>query len=123
MRLKGISDSGFQRLAQSTAEDFYHISTSKFEQFDSGMGFGSQMWFSRTAPDAANQFHGAGLRPGEPRYLYRVKLNYTNPAGWDEYDSLMIDQIISEGYDAVDLGETVIVFDEDIIEIEEITEV
>jgi len=117
MKLKGISKKGLLRIAQGTGQLYYHISNELFDSFDSSMGVGSQMWFGKTPPDEDNQYLGAGLYPGRDRYLYTVRLNFTNPAGWEEYDKLLLDQIIAEGFDAIELEESVIVFDEDLIDI------
>ena len=119
-----ISKEGFRRLGQEGSDTlYYHISNEFFDRFDNQMGVGSQMWFGMTPPDESNQYYGAGLYPNKVKYIYTVHLNFTNPAGWDEYDRLALDQIIAEGYDAVKLDDTIIVFDEDIIDIVEVSQV
>ena len=123
MKLKGISQKGLLRIAGGAGQLYYHISNELFDSFDSGMGVGSQMWFGKTSPEESNQYLGAGLYPGKDKYLYTVRLSFTNPAGRDEYDRLLLDQIIAEGFDAIELDDSVIMFDEDLIEIVDVQKI
>jgi hypothetical protein len=124
-----ISEEAYLRIqaamdAMDAAEkEYYHISSSKFDAFDSTKGFGSAMWFSDTPPSSENDFQGAGLDPRKSKYMYTVKLNFKNPAGWEEYDRMALDQIVQQGYDSIILDDAVVVFDESLIDILDIEEI
>lgn len=51
------------------------------------------------------------------RFVYEVLLDVKRPAGWKEYDQLMLDQITSMGFDSIHLDSNWVVFDPDRIQI------
>jgi hypothetical protein len=64
-------------------------------------------WFTANKEAALSREVGAsGSKHLMPVYLRACKL-----AGWDEYDRLTYDQLISEGFDGVKLDDNFIVFD------------
>jgi ADP-Ribosyltransferase in polyvalent proteins len=75
----------------------YHGTSAKFSKFSKKRAIGSQFWFTSSKAsietgDVGAQ--GAGV-------IMPVYLSIQQPAGWKEYDQLMLGQIRSAGYDGI----------------------
>jgi hypothetical protein len=95
----------------------WHISNAKFNRFDPSMTAQGIIWFSKDKEDLINNLHGASINNRKPVYLYQCRVDAHNMAGWEEYDKYGIGQLISMGYDAIDLDDDVAVLNQDIITI------
>lgn len=89
----------------------YHGTDSDFSAFDPGKTMDGMFWFSGDRQAIESGEVGAA---GSGRVI-DAYVSIKNPAGWEQYDSLTIDQIIQEGYDGLileDDGElTVVAFE------------
>ena len=45
------------------------------------------------------------------KFIMKVKLTVNKIAGWDEYDDMLIDQILDAGYDSINLDDDWIIFE------------
>jgi hypothetical protein len=85
----------------------YHSTNDVFDAFDQEKTMDTAFWFTANKEAALSREVGAsGSKHLMPVYLRACKL-----AGWDEYDRLTYDQLISEGFDGVKLDDNFIVFD------------
>ena len=75
----------------------YHGTGAKFEAFDIEKAADGKVWFTNSIDDIkAGEVGAAGKGEIIESYL-RIK----NPAGWDEWDKLTTDELISRGYDGL----------------------
>ena len=75
----------------------YHGTDKEFKTFDIEKATQGLIWFtSNKASIEAGEAGAAGSG-----YILELKVNLQNPAGWKEYDSLVLDQIEQQGYDGV----------------------
>jgi GNAT superfamily N-acetyltransferase len=104
---KGLDMSQEGRMARAKAMGFdvdtpvYHSTAKDFDAFDPDRAIGTQFW---TTTDRASIEAGevGAQGSGVIKTLYhRIK----NPAGWDEYDKLGIDELIARGYDGLKLSD------------------
>ncbi len=91
----------------------YHGSDHYFNKFDVRRSAQGVFWFSEDKEDILSGKAGIGI----PKYLYTVNLNVRNPAGWDEYQKLFLQQIKNMGFDSIKLDNNWVVFDSDNIKI------
>jgi hypothetical protein len=91
-RLQRARDQGFD-----TDTVYYHGTNKDFDAFDPDRAIGSQFW--STTDRAAIEGGEVGAQGnGVIKELYA---KVQNPAGWDEYNRLGIDELIRDGYDGV----------------------
>ena len=88
----------------------YHISNTKILKvsFDNlSEGF----WIAHSLRELLNcgDYCGASIINSKPLYIHKVQYDDGRSAGWDEYDNLMIDQIINKGFTVVNLTDTSII--------------
>lgn len=95
----------------------WHISNKKFKKFNPDISSLGVIWFAKDRQDLLENLHGASIGINDPIYLYKCQVIANKIAGWDEYDKYLIEQLISMGYDVVDLDNDVIVLDENKISI------
>jgi hypothetical protein len=91
----------------------YHGSSEMFGEFDhehSAMGI---FWFTEDIEDIKNGTSGAVSN----KYIATVELSVKNTAGWEEYESKMLQQIEEMGFDSIKLDDTWVIFDSDRIKI------
>jgi hypothetical protein len=82
----------------------YHATGHKFSEFDSNKTQDSLFWFT-------HDFHNIGnVGAASIKHVMPVFLNIRHLAGWDEYDNLNIDQIISKGFDGIKLDDDFVAF-------------
>jgi hypothetical protein len=74
----------------------YHGTNSKFDRFDTRKSLGV-VWFSDSKDQIASGDSGAQ----GTKYIMERLITLKNPAGWDEYDRLSVDELIRDGYDGV----------------------
>lgn len=98
-------------LTAAVPKTLWHLSNARFRKFDPRMGAQGILWFSKDRDDLLRDRHGANLRTSVPVYLYEVRTTAKNPAGWEEYNKLMLSQLRQQGYDSIDLGEDVAILD------------
>ena len=82
----------------------YHASGVKFTEFNSDKTMDSLFWFTHDL----HNIHNSGAV--SIKHIMPVFLNAKKLAGWDEYDDLTIDQIISKGFDGIQLDEDFVMF-------------
>lgn len=76
----------------------YHGTNEKFDKFDFDKSMASGgVWFSSSKDDIKDGTSGAA----GTKYILKRTLTLNKPAGWDEYDKFMIDQLVNDGYDGV----------------------
>jgi hypothetical protein len=89
----------------------YHGTDTEFTSFDRKRAIGSQFWFT----SSRNKIESGDVGANASGVILEVYLSIQNPAGWKEYENLMIAQIRSRGYDGIILPDadenTYIVFD------------
>ena len=64
-------------------------------------------WFSEDFDRIKNNESGAV----DTKYIMKVELTVDKVAGWDEYDDLLIDQILDKGFDSIQLDDDWVIFD------------
>ena len=75
----------------------YHGTNSKFKKFNLKKATQGIIWFTTNKKEIESGTIGA-QGSGIILSLY---VRIENPAGWKEYDQLMLDELISRGYDGV----------------------
>ena len=105
-RMKRAEEQGYD-----TSTPVYHGTDSDFLEFDPERSSYGQL-YSTTDKAAVESGEVGAAGHGVVKELYQ---NIQNPAGWDEYDNLFIDQIQGRGYDGIKLPDgdhtTMVVFD------------
>lgn len=91
----------------------YHGTNDLFSEFDAEKTQDSMFWFSTNKESIISGDSGAA----GTKYIMTCLLSVNNPAGWDDYDKLTTDQLISNGFDSVKLENDFIVFDSNKIKI------
>lgn len=91
----------------------YHGTNSLFNRFNPDRTQDSLFWFSTNKDKIITGNSGAT----GSKYIMTCLLNIKNPAGWNEYEMLNVDQLIVLGYDSVKLDDDYIVFNPDNIQI------
>jgi hypothetical protein len=105
-RMQRAKEQGFD-----TDTTYYHGTKDDFGAFDPDRAIGTQFW--STTDKAAIESGDVGAQgKGVIKEMYS---NVKNPAGWDEYDKIGIDELRARGFDGVKLNEgdqsTLIAFD------------
>lgn len=77
----------------------YHGTAKEFEAFDPDRSIGGQYWF--TTDRKAIEEGGVGAQG--KGVIMDVYLSIQNPAGWNEYENLMLDELTARGYDGLAL--------------------
>jgi hypothetical protein len=77
----------------------YHGTGESFTEFDPSKTIGGQFWF--TTDNAAIEKGEVGAQGHG--VIIEAYLSIQNPAGWAEYDNLMLDEIIQRGHDGLAL--------------------
>lgn len=95
-----------------TSRPVYHGTDTDFLEFDPDRAIGSQFW-STTDKAAVERGDVGAAGHGVIKELYH---NIQNPAGWDEYDKLLLDEISGRGHDGLKLSDpdghaTMVAFD------------
>lgn len=105
---KALDMSTPARMARAKAMGFdvdnpvYHGTSEDFDAFDPDRAIGTQFW--STDDRAAVESGEVGAQgKGVIKELYQ---RIENPAGWDEYDNLGIDELIGRGYDGIKLPDS-----------------
>ena len=91
----------------------YHGGPAPIRNFDLKKSAMNIIWFSEDKDKILRGDAGVDI----PKFIMTVELDVKNPAGWDEYNRLVLDQITSMGFDSVKLGDDWIVFDTDNIKV------
>lgn len=87
-----------QFLNESVIEQtVYHGSDKLFKKFNPKKTIGGIIWFTSDKQKIINKEVGASGHG----FIYELKVNINNPAGWKEYDKYVLDQLESMGYDGV----------------------
>lgn len=73
----------------------YHGSDKSFRKFNPKKSIGGIIWFTSDQRKVLEKEVGAAGHG----YIYELKVDLKNPAGWDEYDKYLIFQLESMGYD------------------------
>jgi hypothetical protein len=73
----------------------YHGTDKEFKIFDLGKATQGLIWF--TSDKASIEAGEAGAQGSG--YILELKVNLKNPAGWEEYNRLVLDQLEQQGYD------------------------
>lgn len=117
--MRGISDNGLLRIAQSLQApgSLYHISNNLFQRFDAEFLAQGVVYFAKSRDDLLSGGSGADANFAKPVYLYTCTTSASHPAGYDEYDRYSLDELESQGYDSLDLEEDFVVFDPGKVEI------
>jgi len=79
----------------------YHGSDKSFSKFNLKKSTQGIIWFTSNKENIINKEVGASGHG----YIYELEININNPAGWEEYDKYVLDQLQSMGYDSVILPE------------------
>ena len=77
----------------------YHGTDADFNEFDPERAVGSQFWSTTDKAAVESGEVGAAGHGVIKELLHKIN----NPAGWDEYDDLFLDEIIGRGYDGLKL--------------------
>jgi oligoribonuclease (3'-5' exoribonuclease) len=96
----------------------YHGSNRPIQRFDLGCSSQGIVWFSENKEKILSGESGAS----SIKYLIEVVLTVSNPAGWDEYEKLMLAQIKQEGFDSIHLDDDWVIFDPKNIKITKVTD-
>jgi hypothetical protein len=110
-------------LVASVPRTLWHVSNHKFRRFSLANAAQGILWFAKDRDDLVRNLHGANINSRRPVYLYEVKTTARNPAGWDEYDKLYLDQIRQMGFDSIDLDDDVVIFDPKDVRVVEVEEI
>jgi hypothetical protein len=73
----------------------FHGTSTEFEAFDPEFTIGGQFWFT-SSRDAVEKGEVGAQGRG---VIQEVYLSLKNPAGWDEYNRLTLDEVIQQGFD------------------------
>ena len=85
-----------QNLAQNTYKVF-HGTNQEFEDFDLNLATQGIIWFTDSVDSIKKGEHG-GMGN---KFIMTRYITLNNPAGWDEYEKLGLQQIEDMGYDGV----------------------
>ena len=77
----------------------YHGTDADFDEFDPERAVGSQFWSTTNKAAVESREVGAAGHGVIKELLHRIN----NPADWDDYDNLLLDEIIGRGYDGLKL--------------------
>lgn len=91
----------------------YHGTISRFNKFDVRKTAQGIFWFTEDKDALLRGEVGID----KPKYIITATLNIENPAGWKEYDKLMLQQIHDRGFDSIHLDDNWVVFDSEDINI------
>lgn len=83
----------------------YHVSSVKFKKFDLKFTPQGIIWFSKVKPDNPYNVDGAAISRYKPVYLYTCSVKAKQVAGWDLYNDKSLYELVSLGYDFVDLDD------------------
>lgn len=75
----------------------YHGTNQEFEDFDLNLATQGIIWFTDSVDSIKSGDHGGAGN----KYIMTRYITLNNPAGWDEYEKLMLQQIEDMGYDGV----------------------
>lgn len=84
----------------------YHGTNKQFDKFNLDNAAQNIIWFTSDKEKIARGESGAS----GSNIIMKAYLKITNPAGWPEYDKLVLDQIIQQGYDGIILDDDYVVF-------------
>ena len=106
-RLARAAEQGYD-----TSRPVYHGTDTDFLEFDPDRAVGSQFW-STTDKGAVESGEVGAAGHGVIKEMYH---GIQNPAGWEEYDKLLLDEISGRGYDGLKLSDpdghaTMVAFD------------
>jgi len=85
----------------------YHGTEHDFDAFDTNKSFDTGLWFTSNKDKIVNGNSGAGTS-GK---IIPVYLKITKMAGWDEYDRMDFGELISAGFDGIQLDDDYVVFE------------
>ena len=80
----------------------YHGSNHQFTKFDLNKTAENVAWFSDSIQDIKSGDAGAD----SSKYIMEFEITIENPAGWDEYDKMSLDELINGGFDGVILEDS-----------------
>lgn len=84
----------------------YHGTNQQFDKFSLENAAQNIIWFSSNRDKIERGESGAA----SSKIIRTAYLKITNPAGWEEYDKLLLDQLLQEGYDGIILDDDYVVF-------------
>lgn len=73
----------------------YHGTNTKFKNFDLTKSTQQIVWFTS---DKNKILRGEAGAQGQG-YIIKAQVSINNPAGWDEYDKLSLEELQRDGYD------------------------
>jgi hypothetical protein len=73
----------------------YHSSSANFRKFNFKTALQEIIWFTSDIDSLKREEKGAQGN----KIIYSLQVDIKNPAGWDEYEKYMLDQLKSMGYD------------------------
>lgn len=73
----------------------YHSSNFDFKKFSFKNAIQRIIWFTSDLDSLKRRDKGAQ----GSKIIYTLNINLKNPAGWDEYEKLLLDQLRQQGYD------------------------
>ena len=79
----------------------YHGTNNDFDNFDLNKTAQGIIWFTDDKNRIINQTHGGDGN----KIIITALITINNPAGWDEYEKLGLQQIEDRGYDGIILPE------------------
>jgi len=90
-----------EKIPSVIQQDVYHSSNEDFKRFNLKNATQKIIWF--TSDQDALKRKEKGAQGG--KIIYTLKVDIKNPAGWEEYDKYMLDQLKQMGYDGAVLPE------------------
>jgi hypothetical protein len=97
------------KVAESKTIQVFHGSRQPFDKFDLNQTAQGIIWFTEDINNIINELSGALSN----KYILRAEITVSNPAGWEEYDKLFLDQIRQQGFDSIKLDDNWVIFDPD----------
>ena len=96
------------KIVDSTGDPLpvYHGTNKQFDKFTFDNAAQRIIWFSSDRDKIAKGESGAA----SSKIIRTAYLKITNPAGWEEYDKLVLDQITQQGFDGIILDDDYVVF-------------
>lgn len=85
----------------------FHGSSVPIKKFNRTFSAQGVFWFSENKEKILKGESGAV----SSNYIMTCKVNINKTAGWVEYDTLGLDEIINKGYDSIQLDDDWIIFD------------
>jgi len=73
----------------------YHSSNNEFSRFNFKQALQKIVWFTSDKQELLNGNKGAAGN----KIIYTLEVTINNPAGWDEYQKYLLDQLRQLGYD------------------------